>query len=48
MKVSELIAELQKVPQDKVVIMFDGPTYKTPFRVEETDKYDNKEYVIID
>lgn len=48
MKVSELIAELQKMPQDKVVIMFDGPTYKTPFRVEETYRYDNKEYVILD
>ena len=33
MTVEELIKELQKMPQDKEVIMFDGPTYYTPYRV---------------
>lgn len=33
MKVAELIKELEKMPQDKEVIMFDGPAYYTPCRV---------------
>ena len=33
MKVSELIALLQAMPQDADVIMFDGPAYYTPFKV---------------
>lgn len=37
MTVAELIAELQKIPQDKEVIMFDGPSYYTPHKVEVAD-----------
>jgi hypothetical protein len=33
MTVAELIKELEKMPQDKVVIMFDGPAYYTPSKV---------------
>lgn len=33
MKVSELIELLKKMPQDAEVIMFDGPSYYTPFKV---------------
>lgn len=47
MKVSELIEHLKKMPQDKDVIMFDGPSYYTPYRVEEY-KMNGKDCVIID
>ena len=33
MTVAELIKELEKMPQDKEVIMFDGPSYYTPSKV---------------
>lgn len=33
MTVSELIKELEKMPQEKEVIMFDGPAYYTPSKV---------------
>lgn len=33
MIVAELIKELEKMPQDKEVIMFDGPSYYTPSKV---------------
>ena len=33
MKVSELIELLQSMPQDADVIMFDGSSYYTPFKV---------------
>lgn len=34
MTVQELIQELQKMPQDADVIMFDGPAYFTPYKVK--------------
>lgn len=34
MTVAELIKALQKMPQDKEVIMFDGPSQYTPYKVE--------------
>ena len=37
MTVAELIAKLQKMPQDKEVIMFDGPSQYTPYKVEVAD-----------
>lgn len=37
MTVSELIEALQKMPQDRTVIMFDGPFYYTPSKVEVAD-----------
>lgn len=49
MKVTELIKELEKMPQDKEVIMFDGPAYYTPCRVfiwEEKGRLNGK--VVID
>lgn len=33
MTVAELVKELEKMPQDKQVIMFDGPSYYTPCRI---------------
>ena len=33
MTVAELIKKLEKMPQDKQVIMFDGPSYYTPLKV---------------
>ena len=50
MIVSELIEALQKMPQDKTVIMFDGPSYYTPSTVYESDKYgkDKTLKVVID
>lgn len=39
MTVAELIKELEKMPQDKTVLMFDGPSYYTPSTVYESDKY---------
>jgi hypothetical protein len=39
MTVAELIRELEKMPQDKKVLMFDGPSYYTPSTVYESDKY---------
>lgn len=33
MKVSELIKELEKMPQEQEIIMFDGPSYYTPSKV---------------
>ena len=33
MTVAELITELEKMPQDEQVIMFDGPSYYTPSKV---------------
>ena len=50
MTVSELIEALQKMPQDKTVIMFDGPSYYTPSTVYESDKYgkDKTLKVVID
>ena len=50
MKVSELVAELLKMPQDKEVIMFDGPSYYTPCKVYICD-WENSSFkgnVIID
>ena len=35
--VAELIAKLQEMPQDKEVIMFDGPSQYTPYKVEVAD-----------
>lgn len=49
MTVSELIKELEQMPQDKEVIMFDGPAYYTPSRVfiwEEKGRLNGK--VVID
>ena len=49
MTVAELIKELEKMPQDEQVIMFDGPSYYTPCRVfiwEEKGRLNSK--VIID
>lgn len=37
MTVSELIKELEKMPQDKNVVMFDGPAYCTPSKVYVAD-----------
>ena len=37
MTVAELIAKLQEMPQDKEVIMFDGPSQYTPYKVEVAD-----------
>lgn len=49
MTVAELIAELQKMPQDRDVVMFDGPAYYTPYRVCVCDwKGDMNGKVIID
>lgn len=33
MTVAELIKELEKMPQEQTVIMFDGPSFYTPCRV---------------
>ena len=50
MTVAELIKELEKMPQDKEVIMFDGPSYYTPSKVYICDcankKFNGK--VVID
>lgn len=50
MTVSELIKELEKMPQEKEVIMFDGPAYYTPSKVYICDwgakKFNGK--VVID
>lgn len=49
MKVKELIAELEKMPQDKEVVMFDGPSYYTPSKVcicEWDDKKLNGKVII--
>ena len=49
MTVEELIKELKKMPQDRDVIMFDGPGYYTPHKVfiwEEKGRLNSK--VIID
>lgn len=50
MTVAELIRELEKMPRDKKVLMFDGPSYYTPSTVYESDKYgkDKDGNVIID
>lgn len=50
MTVSELIEALEKMPQDRIVIMFDGPSYYTPSVVYESDKYgkDKTLKVIVD
>ena len=34
MTVAELIKALQKMPQYRTVIMFDGPSQYTPYKVE--------------
>lgn len=50
MTVAELIKELEKMPQDKAVIMFDGPSYYAPSKVYICE-WDNKKLngkVIID
>lgn len=50
MTVAELIKELEKMPQNKEVIMFDGPSYYTPSKVYIC-KWDDKKFngkVIID
>lgn len=50
MTVADLIKELEKMPQDKEVIMFDGPSYYTPSEVSIC-KWDDKKLngkVIID
>ena len=33
MTVAELIRELEKMPSDSTIVMFDGPSYYTPCRV---------------
>lgn len=33
MTVNELIEELEKMPKDKTIIMFDGPAYFTPSKI---------------
>ena len=33
MTTAELIKELEKMPQEQTVIMFDGPSYYTPSKV---------------
>ena len=47
MTVAELIKKLEKMPQDKTVIMFDGPTYFTPSKVYEGE-WRKENVVIID
>jgi hypothetical protein len=37
MTVKELIKALEKMPQDKTVIMFDGPASYTPYKVYVAD-----------
>lgn len=37
MTVKELIEKLEKMPQDKTVIIFDGPAYFTPGKVYIAD-----------
>ena len=37
MTVAELIKALEKMPQDKEVIMFDDPSQYTPYKVEVAD-----------
>ena len=37
MNVAELIEELKKMPQDKTVVIFDGPAYCTPSKVYVAD-----------
>ncbi|MDO4212226.1 MAG: hypothetical protein Q4D23_11055 [Bacteroidales bacterium] len=46
MKVKELIEQLQKEPQEQDVIMFDGPSYYTPYKVETQDWRGEKVTVI--
>lgn len=41
MTVQELIKELQKMPQEADVIMFDGPSYFTPSKVKLMTKEDS-------
>lgn len=50
MTVRELIEHLQQMPQDKVVVMFDGPASFTPSKVYVCDWYseDLNGTVIID
>lgn len=38
MKVAELIELLKSMPQDAEVVMFDGPSYYTPFTVYVWEK----------
>ena len=38
MTVQELIKELEKMPQEATVTMFDGPSYYTPCKVFIWDK----------
>lgn len=38
MKVAELIEILKTMPQEEEVIMFDGPSYYTPFKVYVWEK----------
>ena len=42
MTVAELIKRLEQMPQDKEVIMFDGPSYYTPSKVYICDWDDKK------
>ena len=50
MTVAELIKKLEKMPQDKTIIMFDGPSYFTPCKVYIAEGYgkDINGKVIID
>lgn len=43
MTVADLIKELEKMPQNKEVIMFDGPSSYTPSQVYVCD-WDEKRY----
>lgn len=45
MTVAELISELEKMPKDKTVVMYDGPSSYTPCRVYVSD-YNNKDVII--
>lgn len=50
MTVKELIEELKKFPEDKEVVMFDGPAFYTPSRVYVADWQSErlKDKVVID
>ena len=42
MKVKELIQELQKMPQDADVVMFDGPAYFTPSHIFVAENFSDR------
>lgn len=47
MTVAEVIEALKKEPQDQDVIMFDGPSYYTPYKVQ-TIEWHGKKVTMID